>query len=150
MKLAEALSLRKDLQKRIEQVSVRLMNNVKVQEGEVPLENPEDLFKELDGCLKQLDTMIFRINKTNMSTMVDGKSLTELMAEREVLIKRLEVMREVFSNASRLGDRYSRSEIKMVCTIDVSSLGKNIDKLSKQLRELDYKIQAANFQTELA
>jgi len=82
--------------------------------------------------------------------MVDGKSLTELMAEREVLIKRLEVMREVFSNASRLGDRYSRSEIKMVCTIDVSSLGKNIDKLSKQLRELDYKIQAANFQTELA
>ena len=36
MKLAEALSLRKDLQARIEQLKVRLLNNIKVQEGEQP------------------------------------------------------------------------------------------------------------------
>ena len=34
MKLAEALSIRKDLQKRIEQLKSRLENTVKVQEGE--------------------------------------------------------------------------------------------------------------------
>jgi len=34
MKLAEALSIRKDLQKRIQQLGQRIQNNVKVQEGE--------------------------------------------------------------------------------------------------------------------
>ena len=35
MKLAEALSIRKDLQKRIQQLGQRIQNNVKVQEGEL-------------------------------------------------------------------------------------------------------------------
>jgi len=149
MKLAEALSLRKDLQKRIEQTKGRLRNNVKVQEGEEPLEKPEDLRKELDSCFQQLEEMIFRINKTNMATIVDGKPLTELMAKKEVMTKKVGVFREVFDQASSVGSRYSRSEIKDVCIIDVSLLGKEMDSLSKDLRELDYKIQAANFQTEL-
>jgi len=149
MKLAEALSLRKDLQKRIEQVKTRLMNNVKVQEGESPLEKPEDLKDELNDCLEQLEKLIFRINKTNMATLVDGKPLTELIAKREVLTKRVGILREVFNEASTLGSRYSRSEIKQVCTINVSELGKKVDSISKLLREVDYKIQAANFQTEL-
>ena len=37
MKLAEALSIRKDLQKKIEQLKSRILNNVKVQEGELTL-----------------------------------------------------------------------------------------------------------------
>ena len=36
MKLAEALSIRKDLQKRIQQLGQRIQNNVKVQEGDEP------------------------------------------------------------------------------------------------------------------
>ena len=48
MKLAEALSLRADLQKRLAQLKVRLVNNAKVQEGELPSEAPEDLLTELD------------------------------------------------------------------------------------------------------
>ena len=137
------------MQKRIEQTKGRLRNNVKVQEGEEPLEKPEDLRKELDSCLQQLEEMIFRINKTNMATIVDGKPLTELMAKKEVMTKKIGVFREVFDQASSVGSRYSRSEIKDVCIIDVSLLGKEMDSLSKDLRELDYKIQAANFQTEL-
>ena len=35
MKLAEALSIRKDQQKRIQQLGQRIQNNVKVQEGEL-------------------------------------------------------------------------------------------------------------------
>ena len=45
MKLAEALSIRKDLQKRIFQIEKRLEDNVKVQEGDEPAENPEELMK---------------------------------------------------------------------------------------------------------
>ncbi len=118
MKLAEGLSIRKDLQTRIEQLKARLVNNMKVQEGDEPAEQPSALLKELDGCLAQLEQMIFRINATNMATKnAEGKTLTQLMAEREVLGKRIQVLREAFDRATQSQDRYGRNEIKYVTTI---------------------------------
>jgi len=55
MKLAEALILRSDLQKRIEQLRHRLTNNAKVQEGDAPAEKPEALLKELEGSATELE-----------------------------------------------------------------------------------------------
>ena len=72
-----------------------------------------------------------------------------MMAEREVLGKRVQVMREVFDRASQQADRYGRNEIKYVTTIDVPALRKQIDKFSQQLRKLDIEIQALNFITEM-
>lgn len=149
MKLAEGLSIRKDLQTRIDQLKVRLLNNMKVQEGDKPSEQPADLLKELDGCLEQLEEMIYRINATNMQTVKDGKTLTEMMAQRDVLGKRLSVLRDVFDRASQSQDRYGRNEIRYVTTIDVPALRKQIDTYSQQLRELDMQIQALNFSTTL-
>lgn len=149
MKLAEALSLRKDLQARIEQLKVRLLNNIKVQEGEQPTEDPKELMAELDGCLDQLETLIFRINATNMQTSEDGKTITQLNAERDVLKMRVDFLRNLSNNASQLNNRYSRTEIKTVATIEVKPLRKQIDKLSEALRKLDLKIQTLNFTTEL-
>ena len=150
MKLAEALSIRKDLQTRISELTARLMNNVKRQEGDEPAEDPKDLLKELDSCLKQLEEYIYRINVTNMRTMCGKKTLTQLMAERDVLTKRVSVLQEVFKHASSSSsERYSRSEIKYVTTVDVKALRKQIDKLSAQLRQLDIEIQSINFSTEL-
>lgn len=149
MKLAEALSIRKDLQTRISQLSARLASNVRVQEGDEPAEDPKELFKELDSCLKQLEEYIYRINLTNMRTMSGEKTLTQLMAERDVLTKRVEVMQNVFNQASSTNERYSRSEIKFVTTIDIKALRKQIDKLSSQLRQLDIEIQSINFATDL-
>ena len=100
MKLAEALSIRKDLQTRISELTARLVNIVKIQEGDEPAEDPKDLLKELDSCLKQLEEYIYRINVTNMRTMCGKKTLTQLMAERDVLTKRVSVMQEVFRQAS--------------------------------------------------
>jgi hypothetical protein len=149
MKLAEGLSVRKDLQTRIEQLKARLLNNMKVQEGDEPSERPEDLLNELDGCLKQLQDLMFRINATNMHTVKDGRTLTEMMAAREVLGKRVQILREAFDRATQSQDRYGRNEIKYVMTVDIPALRKQIDKYSKQLRELDMEIQALNFATEL-
>ena len=149
MKLAEALSIRKDLQTRIEQLKVRIINNVRIQEGEQPAEDPTDLMKYLDSCLKQLEELIYRINVTNMHAKSGDKTLTQLMAERDVLTKRVQVLREVFNQASSSSERYSRSEIKYVTTIDVKAMGKQLDKLSSQLRTLDVEIQSINFATEL-
>ena len=149
MKLAEALSIRKDLQTRVDQLKARILNNVRIQEGEKPAEEPVELLKELDSCLNQLRELIYRINLTNMNTNCDGKPVTQLMAERDVLLKRVQVLRDVFNQASTTTERYSRSEIKYVTTIDVKAMAKQIDKLATQLRELDVKIQSVNFTTEL-
>ena len=105
--------------------------------------------KELDTCLVQLEEMIYRINATNMKTVKDGKTLTEMMAERDVLGKRLQVLREVFDRASQSQDRYGRNEIRYVTTIDVPALRKQIDTYSQQLRKLDMEIQTLNFSTDL-
>lgn len=150
MKLAEALSIRKDLMRRIAQLQSRMANNVKVQEGDEPLENPTELMKEMDSCLKQLEDIIYRINATNMQTFNDkGVSLTKLMAQRDVLTIRVNTLRNVFNSASESQNRYSQSEIKMVTVVDVKRLGKQVDNLSAKLRVLDMEIQALNFATEL-
>ena len=106
--------------------------------------------KELDICLKQLEDLVWRINTTNMKTKnAEGKTVTQLMAQKEILTLRINTLRNIFDKASMGQDRYSRSEIKMVTVIDVKSLGKLIDEYSAQLRKLDIEIQALNFTTEL-
>ena len=96
MKLAEALSIRKDLQKRIQQLGQRIQNNVKVQEGDEPSEQPKELMKELDECLKKLESLIWRINATNMQTTdEEGKTLTQLMAEKDILTMRIGTLRNI-------------------------------------------------------
>ena len=47
MKVAEALALRADLQKRLEQLKQRLVKNARIQEGDKPEEDPVELQAEL-------------------------------------------------------------------------------------------------------
>lgn len=56
MKLAEALSIRADLQKKVAQLKERIKESAKVQEGDEPCDNVEELYKELDEALVQLKT----------------------------------------------------------------------------------------------
>ena len=149
MKLAEALNQRADLQKRIAQLRERLANNVKVQEGDQPAENPDDLFKELEGSLKQLKDLIVSINRTNQETVWEGKTLTEMIAEKDVLSMHLGALRSTLEAANVRSDRFSRNEIKFVRTVDVNALQKKVDDLSKELRELDSKLQQANWMTDM-
>ena len=53
MKLAEALQERADLNRNIEQLQSRLNNNVLVQEGEEPAEDPQKLKEMLENCKDQ-------------------------------------------------------------------------------------------------
>ena len=109
-----------------------------------------ELMKELDSCLKQLEDIIFRINATNMKTKnAKGVTLTQLMAQRDVLTMRVNTLRNVFNSASESQNRYSQSEIKMVTVVDVKKLGKKVDDLSAKLRVLDMEIQALNFSADL-
>ena len=82
MKLAEALQERADVNIKIKQLERRMLNNALVQEGEKPSEDPEALLRELDGCVERLAWLASRINLTNCRTVADGRTLTELIAER--------------------------------------------------------------------
>ena len=149
MKLAEALNQRADLQKRIAQLRERISNNVKVQEGDQPAEKPEDLFTDLDKSLKELESLIVRINRTNQETTWEGKTLTEMIAAKDVLSLHLSTLRAILDEANVRSDRFSRNEIKFVRTIDVNELQKRVDDRSRELRELDSRLQQANWMTDL-
>lgn len=149
MKLAEALSLRKDLETRISAIKDRLENAVRVQEGDKPAEDPKELMSELDSCLERLEGLIYNINVTNIHIVADdGRTMTKLLAERDVLSKRINILRQTFNQASSY-NRYAHNEIRYVTTIEVKPLRQQLDIFSKQYRELDMTIQKLNFSNDL-
>lgn len=149
MKLAEALILRADLQKRIDQLRVRLNNNAKVQENDEPSENPEELLNELDNNINQLKILIKQINKTNCVTVSNGQALADLIAERDTLTLKSNILRGFLNIAGQKVNLYSTTEIKIMSTVDVPALQKELDLLSKKIRETDTELQQANWLTEL-
>jgi len=149
MKLAEALQERADLNRRIEQLRYRLSNNVLVQEGEKPLEDPTALLEELESSFTRLEWLIARINLTNCAIKVEGRSLTELIARRDVLSLRAEAYRRLVEEASQNTHRATRTEIKILSAVDVPALQRQADDASRELRLLDNTLQATNWTADL-
>ena len=149
MKLAEALQERADLNRRIEQLKSRLNNNALVQDGEQPAESPAELLAELDSCVERLEQVIAQINLTNGKTVVDGKTLTQLLARKDALMVRLGAYRDLVNVASQTARRATRSEIKILSTINVKQIQQMVDQMAKELRLLDNQLQQANWLTEL-
>lgn len=150
MKLAEALILRADYKKRLAQLRQRISYNAKVQEGEKPAQDPNALLKEFEEAAESVCNLLKRINRTNLATKFEkNMTLTDALAERDVLAMRRTVYEELVNAASATQDRYSRSEIKSQSTVNVKQIQKQVDGLAKAYRELDTKIQALNWNTEL-
>jgi len=149
MKLAEALIERADLQKQIAQLRSRMVQNAKVQEGETPAEAVETLLPLYEAMMQALETLIRRINRTNSTTPLEEATLADAIAARDSLRGRISAHRELYDAAAIQQGRYSRSEVKYIRCVDTAMLQKRIDGLSRQFRELDTKIQAANWMTEL-
>ena len=149
MKLATALSERASLQVRLNELQIRLNANAKVQEGDVPAENPVELIAEKDRILDELENLVTRINLTNSRTECDGVTITELISKRDRMKKDVNIMRSFLNNASSKIDRYSKTEIIIKSTVDISEYQKKLDVISKELRQIDEKIQELNWTTEL-
>ncbi len=149
MKLATALSERADLQRRITELGGRLNNNAKVQDGEKPSEDPNELLNELNKDFERLEELIARINYTNNETKSGDRTLTDLIAKRDCLRQKIGIMRSFLNTASEKVSRYSKTEIRILSTVPVSDLQKEVDRLSNELRETDETIQGLNWTTEL-
>ena len=150
MTLGEALTVRADLQQRLGELRGRLLSVAKVQEGEMPAEQPDVLLAEFEQTAQRLRTLIARINRTNLTVATaDGETLTSALARRDVLAIRYKVHRELAAAASEQSERYSLREIKMTPTLDVAELRRTVDDLARRRRELDVALQAANWANTL-
>jgi hypothetical protein len=89
MKLAEALALRADATRRIEQLRRRIVENARFQEGEDPAEDAAALLAEADLALDELEGLIRRINRTNAVSVIGPEgTVTDALARRDILRKR--------------------------------------------------------------
>ena len=150
MKLAEALILRADLKKRLAQLQARIVDNVRVQEGDEPSENPNDLVAEFSELLNQFYRLVTAVNETNLaSKLPSGQSLTSAISDRDELKVRIAMLRPAADGAAGKQARVTRSEVKFVSVINIGEFRAEADRCSRQYRELDATIQAANWTTDL-
>lgn len=129
----------------------RIERNAAAEEGVMPSENPENLIKEALSVLKEQESLICKINRTNMHGLLpDGRTLMEMLVHRDCLLQQHAVLLGAIESAQKSrGRRHSRREIKWVKTVDVLALRKQADMLGAQIRKLHAAIEEANNLTEL-
>jgi hypothetical protein len=149
MKVAEALALRADLQRRLDQLKQRLVKNARIQEGDSLEEDPADLQSQLEQAAQDLLLLIQRINRTNAASKFNAGTLADALAERDVLKIRYNAYRELANAASTAQGRLTRSEVKFVSTVSVAVTQRKADDLAREYRELDTRIQEADWLTLL-
>lgn len=150
MKLAEALLLRADIQKKIASLRDRIVANAVVQEGDAPHEDPAELMKQAAGALGDLEQLVTKINRTNLETKLDdGRTLTEAIARRDTLVAQHGLYVAAIAGSRKEPDRYSVREIKWIATLEIAKLQKQADDLAKDIRELNAVIQKANWSADL-
>jgi hypothetical protein len=155
MKLAEALLLRADRNRTLEQLKQRVQVSARYQEGEEPPEDARDLVSMASSVLDELEGLIRNINRTNSGTvMADGRTVTDALAERDVLRLRYSVLKVSADAASGAQQqvgymRSTRSELKLMSDLDVKSLRRQASDVARRVRELDARVQEVNWTTEL-
>ena len=150
MKLAEALLLRADIQKKLASLQTRARKYAFVQEGERPAEDPQAILREFDAVASELQRLVFGINRTNLHNTIDtGMTLTEALATRDALALRHRCLQSVIDECAKPPERYGVKEIRWVATVDVAKLQAQVDDLAKQIRELNAAIQEVGWRVEL-
>lgn len=150
MKLADALLLRSDMNKKVASLSERLKGNCRVQAGEEPGEDPQKLLVEAFRVMQEFEQLVGRINRTNLTAkLANGKTMMEAIAERDRLEGQYKLLKEAACACRIENNYYSNSEIKWRSVLKVDSLEKQADDLSKKIRELNSTIQSANWTAEL-
>jgi hypothetical protein len=153
MKLAEALALRADAARRVEQLRARIAASARYQEGEAPAEDAAALLAEAGAVLAELETLIQRINRTNSATTVQGGTLTDALARRDVLRLRHGLVTAAANAAAgegqQRGYRQLRSELKMIPALPVAELRGQADDLARRIREVDTVVQRTNWEVDV-
>jgi hypothetical protein len=133
----------------------RIVASARYQEGEQPPESANDLIEACLAVLDELERLIRQINHTNSVTLMpDGRTVSDALAERDVLRLRYSLIGGAADAASGSGPRgvmmrATRSELKVVTDLDVRGLRQQASDVARRTRELDAQIQQVNWTTEL-
>lgn len=150
MLLAEALNERADAQRRLADLTKRIADNARVQEEEAPAEDPEALIAQAVEVNERIRALVVAVNVTNTATTLpDGTTVTEALARRDALGRRIRLVRDTADRATNRLARWGRSELREVATVDIAELRSEADRLVTQRRELDAELQRVNWTTEL-
>lgn len=151
MKLAEALSNRSSLQKDLAWIKDQFSKISRVPEGSKPSEDPEEMLTRMESRATEFEKLVAAINRSNLSiTDERGRSMTELLAERDALRARQSILTEAYQQATQKEDVYGRQELRYVPTMDIVALRKRVESINTRLRELNMLIQRLNWEADLA
>jgi hypothetical protein len=151
MKLAEALSERKAIKTRMEDLKQRIHRNAQTQEGEPPHEEPDALIDALSEETMRFALLVARINAVNAAaTLPSGETLASAILRRDMLRYLHLTCQSLADKATPVRDRYSHREIKTVPSVEVARVRRRADELAKAARLLDLELQEANWRVELS
>lgn len=152
MKLAEALALRSEAARRIEQLRGRIVDNARYQEGEEPAEDAAGLLAQSSQACTDLESLIRQINRTNASSPLGAGTITDAIARRDVLKLRhgiITAAADAAAGRQRGWNRQLRTELTFISALPVAELRAQADDVARQIRELDTDIQRANWEVDL-
>jgi len=150
MKLAEALSIRSSLQRGLAWIKEQFSKISRVPEGSKPAEDPEEMLSRMESRASEFEALLKRINRTNLSvTDTRGRTMTDLLAERDALRARQNILSEAYQQATQKEDVYGRQELRYVPTMDVVTLRKRVEGINVRLREMNILVQRLNWEADL-
>ena len=150
MKIAEALIKRAAIKSDLEELKNRMIQNVKIQDGDMAQEDVYAIMDEYIWTSDYLTELIYKINRTNQQTTDDeGISLADMITQRDTYKNIVKVYKSIYDEAMIRPSRYSRNEIKFISTVDVEKIQNSINEYSAKYRALDTKIQGINWTKDL-
>lgn len=108
------------------------------------------MLARMEARVLEFESLLKRINLTNLKVVdARGRTMTELLAERDACRARLSVLNQAYQEATEKQDVYGRQEIRYVPTMNVVALRKTIEAASGSLRSLNTIIQRLNWEADL-
>lgn len=151
MKLAEALTIRADLQKDLASLKARILNNAQTKEGGNPSESPRELLDRVNAVAHDLQTLIQRINRTNAATEIEpGLTIADALAVRETHKLRHSIFSKL-ADAATISYSYYHgdTQLQLKGTVEVSDVRKEAKAIAQEFRAYDMRIQEKNWQVDL-
>jgi predicted GTPase len=104
-----------------------------------------------ESQMARLEELIVLINKTNATSLLEDVniSITDAIAKRDCIRSKMRCYKELHNATSIQQERYARNEVRYVRCISPKYIQQKIDSLAKAYRELDTKIQTANWNTTI-
>jgi len=151
MKIAEGLARRADIQKKLSELQGRFRASAQVQEGDQPVEDPQELVRQMAALSLELEALVLRLNRSNLQ-VIEGQTILDRITQRDLLKQQAGLMKALADAATvTVGPfaRYSRTEIKTVPLVDPTPLREQADQLTAAARALDMEIQRLDWTTDM-